>query len=583
MIQRFGFLLLASCSYTVTANSGTPIRLPTISAKRRTLARNRNTKVRGHNHESHSNSYESHNPKKRELMSGKGDKSKASSSSDGSYGIGGTNVAGSDYGSTNIFDHANTDTTEVSCGSSENPFLTTFITSIQFGGGTSIEGGGGKSKSKKMSKSKGSASSGGSKGSSSSSDSTKSGKGGKGSKKSSPIGTAAAAGTSGDGFYMEGDVPDGPLGPGEAPVNELTPDEQRVLERTFEDVYNGFTFEYCDGFFRTVYTVSLNLKARDPNYPDYSVTLSETFSSDSPVWSTPVRSGTLNETKGGNYTINTTNTTNTTEPMSRQRHRHLNETFESDVRQGYWATANTPAPAPGGSQVRTQTITGGPLLTIYYVALTATCRNCAVTPEVNFPLLQIPQNEDAGYDWDTRQFFSDVAGSPTSSPVTTEDVCTCPAYAVGEEANARKRRQLQGFQPETGAPAGGDSSIPPPRGPTSQEMIDAMNRVIARNENLQRLVGLVQLVEPDYFDGENPQLDVTMNAASPVGGAPTFAPDATAFPTAAPLTRPPTATDAPDGNRDFEEEGVEPSGASTRAIVSTCALLLATATMFLCW
>ena len=62
-----------------------------------------------------------------------------------------------------------------------------------------------------------------------------------------------------------------------------------------------------------------------------------------------------------------------------------------------------------------------------------------------------------------------------------------------------------------------------------------MNEAIRETPILnRRLLGLVQLLEPDYFDGENPDLVL------PATPAPTFFVPVTPQPTVAPLTRPPT-------------------------------------------
>jgi hypothetical protein len=476
---------------------------------------------------------------------------------------------------TNIFDHSGP-TMQVECGSPTSPFLTTFVTSVKFreGGKLPTSAPGSKQGSKKDSKEKSLKSTtasgkGKGKGASERMNTTASGKGkGKGASEmmsATPSGKGKGKGgsgqgskyASGDGYFQEG----GGSGT-DIPPNVLTREEQMHLEGLFEEVYNQLSFLNCDGFFRTVFTASMTLASRDNVDKDgvYTVTLDQSFQDDgidtssAPTYSpdatiafgtpgtrhrqlqepgsspspTTVSPNTAVPTTVSPTSANPSTATPTTATPITERPTTASPTSPSPTianntkgRQSIWGESlysSTSAPQPTTTTATgTQTVVGGPLLTIYYVSLTATCRNCKVTPEVNFPLLMIPRDElgDA------------IPGILTlvNSSAPEEDVCTCPA-GIDDEASSRRELQASLY-------------VPRPRGPTSEELIAAMNHAIARNEVLKhRVEGLVQLIEPDYFDGRNPPL-VDYNTTAPTfyttgTNAPTYIAVATRYPTTAP-------------------------------------------------
>jgi hypothetical protein len=249
-----------------------------------------------------------------------------------------------------------------------------------------------------------------------------------------------------------------------------------------------------------------------------------------------------------------------------------------------------------------QTVVGGEGLSIYYVTLTATCRNCAVTPEVNFPLLQLEQHEYPSLsepppmtpippeeEEDENEDATAGSASPTTARPTTArpatarpatarpttprpttsrpttaspttappDQCTCPVdYLVDDKATYR--RNLLWTPPPANMYNQYDEDLwrPPPNGPTAEQFLQAMNQAIEMKQEeddvLERIVGLVQLVEPDYFNGEKPpfQPAAPTVTASPSQASTTPRPT-TPRPTNSPLTRPP-ATPEPQQEQDRE-------------------------------
>jgi hypothetical protein len=460
-------------------------------------------------------------------------------------------------------------TMQVECGSPESPFLTTFVTSLEFRE-TPLEtssSSGSKSGSKSGKSSKKSTKTKSGKGTSSLSSTVKTQKSsGKGKGKSGS--KYADHNSSGDGFYVDLDEGNGDL-PEEVPRNELTVSEQRVLQQTFRDVYNHLTFYDCDGFFRTVYTATMTLAERD------DVDLGGTYEVTLPRPPPPQHDfdeedeGDNNDDLGENDQERQrrrlpeeidVDSTDEAHPSTIMDTSDLLEEEEVGSRllsdggnstdgdrkprqgSGFWGapenydndgTDDTASAAP----VDPRTVVGDDFKTIYYVTLASTCRNCEVTPEVHFPLLMIPevvvQEEQATVE--TRQ-----AASPTAAPTVEstifnstapeEDVCTCP---VGSDVSYERRKQRQRRSRRLD---GNELYVPPPYAPTAEEFVAAVNEAIRQTPILnRRLLGLVQLVEPDYFSGQNPKIVMSETPA------PTFFVPATSSPSpsVAPLTRPP--------------------------------------------
>ena len=455
----------------------------------------------------------------------------------------------------NIFDHVDSiDTTPVQCGTEESPFLTTFVTSFQFrrhgGGGSSSSS---KSKSNKShnkstttSSKSGKSSSGksgktgsaksGSSSTKSGSSSTKSSRssGGKGKGGSGKSGNNSG-GDSGDGYYTDG-------------VAELSQAEQRALEGLFRDVYNGYSFTTCDGFFRTVYTVSMTLVERQTRddtadaddtdaEEDYAVSLARTYKTVTIPGGRRLQEEEEEDSHDGDIMMPDESSgdpalygNNETEVMGRQSGgfwgspQNYDEEDEDEDDSTSTTTTTSTSSSTANWNTNVQQVTGSATKTIYYVSFTATCRNCEVTPEVNFPLLMIPSAE-------AEANMAAATADPTLIAAPMSEECTCPANSIEEE-----RRRLQ--QSSSNNRDDDDLFRPPPAGPTADELIALMNAAIAEDDILNnRLEGIDQLMEPDYFEGENPEL-VDDNAPSAVPTA-----DA---PTRAPLTRRPTL--APDRN-----------------------------------
>ena len=534
--------------------------------------------------------------------------------------------------SNNIFDHSTSvDTVPVNCGTEEMPFLTTFVTSIQFRDGNGNGGGGsGGSKSKK-----GSSSSKSSKSNKSSSSSSGKGKGGKGtsgddkdaatygtysstkstsstttpktttiatspapprkgsgkggkggsSKKRSSKDTGSYSSNSEDEYYEDGD--NDPDGSNNRAM--LTSEEQRAMQTLFRNVINGYTFTYCDGFFRTVYTVSMTMMEREQQeqqgYKEtVAVTPERTY-----------RTAPNNDTNVNDIDI---------DPMDIDDD---NSTiFSANARQSgsgsFWGSptnydeenddtlGSAPAPGPtsasststssssssssssrsqGGWMTNAMSLAASESNTaIYFVSLTATCRNCEVTQDLNFPLLMIPE-EDGGVDEPTMELsFSEDKLLVAPTDESDADSCTCPAVSVEVERRRRYRRQRQLQEREEEED---DENLyrPPPNAPTAEELMGFMNAAIEQDELLQnRIRGLVRLVEPDYFNGENPELTNTM--------APTIV--TSQAPTVSPLTRRPTQPPT-DSTLPVEESSVTgrvPTTAATllMSLISSSALMM---------
>ena len=388
----------------------------------------------------------------------------------------------------NIFEHPEEEQAiekqevQVQCGSDESPFLTTFVTSIRLHQPTKA------SKSLKQ----------------------------KSSKKSSP---KSRVDQEDEGSEMASITR----------MDDLTGSEQRILEETFRKVYNNWTFENCDGFFRTVYTVSLTMVERDEEGDDYAVTLESTYRDGEEGVEMRIVNGTMD---------------NTDNIMMMDNDFDIADEGEEDMGDTRWLqvfpnmTDNITATPPKGFGTRdansgdegpmsyVQTVSGGDDLPIYYVSLAATCRNCAVTDEVNFPLLMLPEDDKRG-----RVLQETTTATTTSAEAEGEAVCTCLLPVEDNEVEiSRRRRRLDGHE----------LYVPQPMGPTPEEFIQAMNDAIQglqENEGkLTRIEGLVDLIEPDYFDGENPDRErgptnaPTISPMPSVSAAPSQAPTASAAP-----------------------------------------------------
>jgi len=413
----------------------------------------------------------------------------------------------------NIFDHGPvmegsigsdgevTEIVQVSCGTEERPFLTTFVTSIEI---QPVEGGGKARKEVSSRKEPGKK------------------------KKKSKKGSAAY----GDDDYerMDEDTEEDTM---ELPTDTLSPMEQRLLETTFREVYNALAYEDCDGFFRTVYTVSMTYVEPDDEDENYEVTLMDTYETDG---RDEVRLFVMNGTMSEKL-MNSSG-------LPRRRLQETNNMFvrsaqNSSSAHGGNGTKALPAPTKEGSSddepvTHAQTVTGGENRPIYYVSFAATCRNCDVTDEVNFPLLMLPNDDAYG------RSGLDMGVPETRQSEAAEDGnCTCPMVVDSslEEISRRQRhRKLDGH----------NLIAPRPNGPTAAEFIDAMNdaiHIIQENEGqLLRVAGLVELIEPDYFQGENPEQELPPTAVPTISPMPT----STISPSAAPsVSSVPTLTPAP--------------------------------------
>lgn len=300
------------------------------------------------------------------------------------------------------------------------------------------------------------------------------------------------------------------------PFDALSHSEQRILEMAFRNVYNNMTFVGCDGFFRTVYSVSLTLVERDEDEEEYAVTLENTYRSD----------GT------DEMQMRVTNGTLPMEEEEEGQRRRL-----AEVSMGAYFNNSAPIKREDPSTY-VQMVSGGDDLPIYYVSLAAQCRNCEVTESVNFPLLMHPEEDE----------YVDVnkigmrQGSPsiTSSTVSgverqeqeEEDVCTCPFVVQDNERETsrrrrhRHRRRLDGHN---------DLYNPPPNGPTAEQYVNGVNAYIRAVQETQgkllRVAGIVDLIEPDYFQGENPELMLPPTQAPTVSAQPSISAQPTQFPT----------------------------------------------------
>ncbi|CAB9523054.1 expressed unknown protein [Seminavis robusta] len=395
----------------------------------------------------------------------------------------------------NIFDHENTETetVQVQCGTDVMPFLTTFVTSIQLQDPSEA------GRTNKRGKRKGSKAS-----------------------KGNEIDVY-------DGEEEREDLQDLI----EFPTNDLNPGEQRILEDTFRMVYNNWTMQMCDGFFRTVYTVTLTLVEKDEDEDEYSVTLENTYRGDG---RDGIEFRVVNgkpPVEGGPW-IRSPNSTTSSSNSSFSAPQRYYGSYDG----GYsGATQDGLGAVQDGPTTFVQTVSGSDEVPIYYVSLAATCRNCDVTDEVNFPLLMHPDGDgytsvsrfgmrtgEPGTTLAEEHFDDDTPEDPIEDEgvaqdneqveddlgETEEDTCTCALPVEdGKETETyrqrrrRHRRRLDGHD---------DLYAPPPNGPSPEQYIAAMNAAIEdlheTEGKLLRVAGLVHLIEPDYFEGENPELEM---------------------------------------------------------------------------
>lgn len=311
---------------------------------------------------------------------------------------------------------------------------------------------------------------------------------------------------------------------GDLLFDDLSPGEQRDLEVTFRNVYNNLTYLDCDGFFRKVYSVSLTLVERDEEDEEYAVTLQNTYRVDgTDQVEMMVTNGTLAAKDG----------------EMRRRLQMTNGTSGDSNSTGFFAPTKEEDPSKPTTYV--QVISGGEDLPIYYVSLAATCRNCDVTDALNFPLLAVPEEDE----------YLSVSriGSRQGGPVFTstmvnsdadEDTCACPLPVEEKEEDIARRRLQQRRLDEH------DLYFPPPSAPTSDEFVNAMNEAIRdmqeREGKLLRVAAIVDLIEPDYFQGEEPEQLQPPTPAPTVSAMPSVSPAPTLSPTVSPQ---PTITPEP--------------------------------------
>ena len=434
--------------------------------------------------------------------------------------------------SENIFDHTSDgqamemQEVQVQCGTDESPFLTTFVASIRLHE---------QKQTRKSGKS--------SKGTKTSNKSTK----GSTSQKSSAQKESAEKGSAKSSLKNSADLDDDDDQVDDdamvVPMDDLTRDEQRILEQTFREVYNNWTFENCDGFFRTVYTVSMTMVERDEREA-YAVTLENIYRDGGDVVTVRVVNGTLNMdmTNNDNDDDNDFDTHEDEDGGDMGEARWL-ETVFNNTTANFSSVHSSPTKEMAnlvrdGPAPYDQTIFGGDDLPIYYVSLAATCRNCEVTDEVNFPLLMIPESE--------RRHRTLQAANITREQEEEAEICTCLLPVEDNEVEISRRR-LDGH----------NLFVPQPMGPTPEQYIQAMNSAIQeiqRTEGqLLRIEGIEDLIEPDYFNGENPEHEIgptnapTVSAMPSVSSAPSMAPTISAAPTvsAMPSSEPTISTPAP--------------------------------------
>jgi len=351
-------------------------------------------------------------------------------------------------------------------------------------------------------------------------------------------------------------------------LDALTFEERQILSDTFREVYNNWTFNNCDGFFRTVYTVSMTMVERDEKDDEYAVTFENNY----------VESG--DEVREDAFIMRVVNgTANTIEPPSMEsdtdsdfdmdeQEDHAARWLQQQQNNSFSGVANITSifatPTKEGSSdeygvsTKDQTVVGGPNLPIYYVSLACTCRNCAVNDDVNFPLLMLPDEEEKErrqrrrkeriLQATTPSAMPTPAPMPTLAPATVppsaapsekEEVCTCMLPVDDGELEVSRRHRYRRFLQ--------DLFVPQPMGPTAYEFIQAMNDAIQgiqeRDDKLLRIEGIVDLMEPDYFNRENPELvgpqpTTPTPPSTTTSVSPSVAPSTN--PTTSALTRAPT-------------------------------------------
>jgi hypothetical protein len=413
----------------------------------------------------------------------------------------------------NIFDHQNAneedverEVIQVQCGSEENPFLSTFIVSIQLQEVTGSQDQGRRLKS---------------------------------APKSTKIEVDDGA---------EDDADENPV---ELPVNALSPAEERTLQETFRHVYNNWTFYNCDGFFRTVYTVAMTLAEKDENDEEYAVTLENTYKME-------IQNGTVDENVVPGLTVK--------KAVDNPNHFGGRKSNSSSAPQKFKEPT-----------AHAQTVTGGEDRPIYFVSLAATCRNCAVTREVNFPLLSHAEDDYiAVIQFESRQGGQNTTN--TTNTTTPEKIdesqldngnCTCSVPVEGEDVATSRRKRTRHRQRRL---EGHTLYVPPPDAPTAEEFIVAMNNAIEKlqqNEGkLLRVAGLVGLIEPDYFEGEPPEFQIPETANPTTSPMPTVSASPTQPPTISSMpTLPSTAGLKPSSSNDTVAEA--PPDATTQSPTST--------------
>lgn len=466
-------------------------------------------------------------------MSGKGGSSSSDKKSSKSNKGGKTskskrasNKSGKQSG--NIFDHSSDgqamemQEVQVQCGTDESPFLTTFVASIRLHE---------PKHTRKSTKS--------SKGSKRTNKSTKGSTTQKSTAQKESVQKGSAKSSPKDSVDHNGDDDqEGDDDAAVAPMDDLTRIEQRILEQTFREVYNNWTFENCDGFFRTVYTVSMTMVERDEAGEDYAVTLENMYRDGGDEVTVRVVNGTMPDIPDNTNDDNDFNTNEDEDGGDMGEARWLQTIFNNSNANHSAPTKEVANLARDGPAPYDQTISGGDDLPIYYVSLAATCRNCEVTDEVNFPLLMIPESE--------RRHRTLQAANIAREEEEEGEICTCSLPVEDNEVEISRRR-LDGH----------DLFVPQPMGPTPEQYIQAMNSAIQniqRTEGqLLRIEGIEDLIEPDYFNGENPEREIgptnapTVSAMPSVSSAPSTAPTISAAPTASamPSSEAPIPTPAP--------------------------------------